>query len=96
MGAGDQTQVPLQQQYLKWKLLVSLKSQVCQMMVPWSTPVKGILQTWESFSEADTGERMFCWSSHGKECLMKEYKYDPSDSGRQALSLGLLSLTILP
>jgi hypothetical protein len=34
------------------------------------------------FPEADTGERMFCYSRHVKGPVMKEYKYDPTDSGR--------------
>jgi len=32
-----------------------------------------------------TGERMFGHSKHTKGCLMKEYKYDPTDSGRGTL-----------
>jgi hypothetical protein len=42
------------------------------------------------FPEADTGERMFGYRRHVKGGLMKEYKYDPTDSGRQALSFGLV------
>jgi hypothetical protein len=34
------------------------------------------------FPEADSGERMFGYSKHVKGHLMKEYKYDPTDSGR--------------
>jgi hypothetical protein len=33
------------------------------------------------FPKADMGERMFGYSKHIKGCLMKEYKYDPTDSG---------------
>ena len=34
------------------------------------------------FPEADTGERMFGYSKHVKGHLMKEYKYDLTDSGK--------------
>ena len=44
----------------------------------------------DCFPEADTGERMFGYSKHVKGHLMKEYKYDPIDSGGQALSFGLV------
>lgn len=37
------------------------------------------------FPEADSGERMFGYSKHIKGHLMKEHKYDLTDSGRQAL-----------
>jgi hypothetical protein len=50
----------------------------------------------DCFPEADTGERMFGYSRQVKELLMKEHKYDPTDSGRQALSFGWLYLDILP
>ena len=50
--------------YLKWKLLVSLETQLCQMMFFWGTQVKGC------FAEADTGERMFCWRRRVKGCEM--------------------------
>jgi hypothetical protein len=33
---------------------------------------------------------MFGYSKHVKGHLMKEYKYDPIDSGGQALSFGLV------
>jgi hypothetical protein len=36
----------------------------------------------DCFPEADTGERMFGYSRYMKGLLMKEYKYDPMDSGR--------------
>jgi hypothetical protein len=36
----------------------------------------------ECFPEADTGERMFGYNRHVKGHLMKEYKYDPTESGR--------------
>jgi hypothetical protein len=49
----------------------------------------------DCFPEADTGERMFGYSRHMKEGLMKEYKYDPADSGRGALSIHLLCSTLL-
>jgi hypothetical protein len=42
------------------------------------------------FPEADTGGRIFGYSKHVKGHLMKEYKYDPTDSGRQASSIGLV------
>jgi hypothetical protein len=48
------------------------------------TQVKGCV------AKADTGERMVCYSRHVKECVMKAYNYDPTDSGRPALSIGLL------
>ena len=47
------------------------------------------------FPEADTGERMFGYSKHVKGHLMKEYKYDPTDSGKQALSIGLVCSALL-
>ena len=31
----------------------------------------------ECFPEADTGERMFCYSKHVKGLMMKKYKNDP-------------------
>jgi hypothetical protein len=49
----------------------------------------------ECFSKADTGERMCGYSRHVKGLLMKEYKYDPTDSGRGALSLCLVYSTSL-
>ena len=57
------------------------------MLVSWGTQVKGSLakaNVKDCFTEADTGERMFGYSKHVKECLM-EYKYDPTDSGRIGL-----------
>ena len=36
----------------------------------------------DCFPEADTGERMIGYSKHVKGPVMKEYKYDPTDSGR--------------
>lgn len=42
------------------------------------------------FPEADTGKRMFGYSGPMKGQSMKEYDCDPTDSGRQALSLGLV------
>ena len=33
---------------------------------------------------------MFCYSKHVKGLVMKEFKYDPTDTGRQALSTGLV------
>jgi len=36
----------------------------------------------ECFPEADTGERMFGYSRHGKGHVMKEYKYDPTGNAR--------------
>jgi hypothetical protein len=44
----------------------------------------------DCFPEADTGERMFGYSKHMKECLMKECSYESTDSGRRALSIGLV------
>ena len=49
---------------LKQKLLISLESHVCQMMFFWGTQVKGC------FAEADTGERIFCYSKHVKGYMM--------------------------
>ena len=49
----------------------------------------------DSFFEADTGERMFWYSEHVKGPGMKEYKYDPIDSGRWARSLGLVCSALL-
>jgi hypothetical protein len=40
--------------------------------------------------EVDTGERVFGYSRHVKGLLMKEYKYYPTESGRWALSFGLV------
>ena len=45
------------------------------------------------FAEADTGERTFCYSRFVKEHMMKEYKYDLTDSGREHW-FALLRLTI--
>ena len=42
------------------------------------------------FSEGDTGERMFGYSRHLKTQMMQKYKYDLTDSGRQAVSFGLV------
>ena len=39
---------------LNWKLMVSLESQLCQMVFCWGKHVE------ECFPEADTSERMFC------------------------------------
>jgi hypothetical protein len=39
---------------MKWKLLVSLESQLYQMVFHWGKHME------EGFPEADTGERMFC------------------------------------
>jgi hypothetical protein len=63
----------------------SLFGKLCQMMLCWVTQVKGCLAkagTGKTFPEADTGKRMFGYSRHVKGCLMKEYKSDPTDSGR--------------
>jgi|UPI0000486BEB hypothetical protein len=49
----------------------------------------------DCFPEADTRERIFGYSRHIKELLMKEYKHDPTDSGSLALSFGLLHLDVL-
>ena len=38
---------------------------------------------------------MFGYSKHMKGCLIKEYKYEPTESGRQALSFGLVCSTLL-
>lgn len=67
-------------------------------MLCWGTRGKNIFlkQTCERlFPEAGTGERMFGYIKHLKEHLMKDYKYDPTDSGRRALSLGLVCLASL-
>jgi hypothetical protein len=42
-----------------------------------------------------TGERMFCWIRHGKGLVMKECRYDPTEHGRQALSIGLVCFSLL-
>jgi hypothetical protein len=44
----------------------------------------------DCFPEADTGERMVGYSRHGKGHSKKEYQSDPTDSGEQALTIGLL------
>ena len=38
---------------------------------------------------------MFCYSRHVKGSMMKEYKYGPTDTGRRALSLGLVCSILL-
>jgi hypothetical protein len=47
----------------------------------------------DCFPEADTGERMFCYSRHVKGRVIKEYKYDLTGSGRG--SIGLVCSTSL-
>jgi hypothetical protein len=47
----------------------------------------------ECFPEADTGKRMFCYNRYMKGHVMKEYKYDPTDSG--SLSIGLVCFASL-
>jgi hypothetical protein len=42
-----------------------------------------------------TGERMLGYSKHMKGSMMKEYKYDPTYSGRWALNFGLVCFTSL-
>jgi len=42
-----------------------------------------------------TGERMFGYSRHVKGPVVREYKHDPRDSGRGALSLGLVGSALL-
>ena len=68
-------------------------------MFCWVTQVKGCQAKAKKcerlFPEADTGERMFGYSRHVKGRLMKEYKYDPTDSGRGGVSFGFLCLVIL-
>ena len=49
---------------LKWKFLISLESQLYHMIFCWGRHVKGC------FAKADTGESMFCWSTHLREQLM--------------------------
>jgi hypothetical protein len=75
---------------LKWKLLVSLESQLCQMMFCWGIHLKGMfyysIHVKKCFPEADTGERIFCYSRHVKRCVMKECKYDPT--GSKSWSIG--------
>jgi hypothetical protein len=58
-------------------------------MFSWSRHVK------KCFPHADTGERMLWSSKHGKGPVMKEYEYDPTASGRWALSFALVSSTSL-
>jgi hypothetical protein len=45
---------------MKRKLVISLESQLCPMMFCWGKHVK------QCFAEADTGERMFCYSKQVK------------------------------
>ena len=45
------------------------------------------------FPEADMGGRMFGYSRQLRGCMMKEYKYDPTDSVGRALNLGLVCVT---
>ena len=47
------------------------------------------------FLQSGHNKRMFWYSKHVEGCLMKEYKYDPTDSGRWALSIGLVCSTSL-
>jgi hypothetical protein len=68
---------------IKWKLLVSLENQLCQMTLFWHRHMK------ECFPEADTGEGCFD-IANVKGPMTKEYKYDPADSGRGTPSLGLV------
>ena len=49
----------------------------------------------DCFPEADTGERMFAYSKYVKGHLVGEYKYDPTDSERRALSFGLVCSALL-
>ena len=44
----------------------------------------------DCFPVADTGERRFGYSKYTKRPVIKHYKYDPTDSGRWALSIGLV------
>jgi hypothetical protein len=73
----------------------SLKSKLCQMMFCWGTQDIMLKQTHDCFSEADTGEKMFGYSRHMKGLLMKEYKYDATNSERRTLSLSLVCSTSL-
>ena len=45
------------------------------------------------FPGVDTDERMLCYGRHVKGHMMKEYKYDSTDSGRESWSIGLLCST---
>ena len=85
--------------YLNWKLLVSLESLLCQMMVCWGTQAKGCLakaDTWENvFLKQTQVKGCFWYSRHMRGCLIKEYRYDPTDSGRGALNIGLICSTSL-
>jgi hypothetical protein len=49
----------------------------------------------ERSPEANTGERMFLYSKHMKRPAIKDYNYDPTDSGRRALNIGLFCSTML-
>jgi hypothetical protein len=49
----------------------------------------------ECFPIADMGERMFSYSKHVKEPVVKEYKYEHRDSGRLALSIVLVCSALL-
>lgn len=57
-------------------------------MFCWGTQGKGCL------TEAVTGEKMFEYSRHVKGPMM-EYKCDPTDSGRRAVSICLIYSTLL-
>jgi hypothetical protein len=70
---------------VKWKLLVSLESQLCQMMLCWGTQVKGCL------AKADTGKTALLRQTQVSGCLMKQSVYDPQTE----LWLDLLRLTTL-
>ena len=65
----------------------------------WGRQVKGCLDkskhVKECFPEVETGERMFWYIKHVKGPMMKEYIYDPTGSGQQALSFGLVCSTSL-
>ena len=68
---------------------------VCVWLYEWMLTYDNALKlhVCEGFAEADTGERMFCYSRHVKGHVMKEYKSDPTDTGRR--STGLLCSTSL-
>jgi hypothetical protein len=53
-------------------------------MAAWGIQVKECFAGTDTgcFPGAVTGERIFGYTKHVEGCLMKEYKYDPTDSGR--------------
>ena len=59
----DFISTPFCSDYVKWKLLVSLESKLCQMVVCWATRVKACL------ARADTGKNVFWKQTWVKGCF---------------------------